>query len=64
MKDMKKVQLNLFIPVHYRDMLRKMAAEQILKNPEKMTSGASIAVEILCDYLQRLENTECSSHDD
>lgn len=61
---MKKVQMNLWIPVHYRDMLRKMAAEQILENPNTVTSGAGVAAKILCDYLQRLEESECGSHDD
>jgi hypothetical protein len=50
-----KVQLNLLLPVNQRDRLRKMAAEQNLKNLKRVTSAAAIASEILCEHLDKLE---------
>lgn len=55
-KDTNKVQFNLFIPAHYRDTLRRMAAEQVLRDPRKSTTGAKLAVDILCEHLKKLED--------
>ena len=54
----KVVQLNLVIPSHYRDQLRRMAAERILENPGRVESGASIGAEILLEHLRRIEDRE------
>jgi hypothetical protein len=51
----KKIQLNLAIPEHYRDLLRKIAAERILRNPGELVSGASIATEMLIEELRKIE---------
>ena len=50
-----KVQLNVLLPVGQRDRLRKIAAEINLKDPTQVTSAATIAREIICDYLNRQE---------
>jgi hypothetical protein len=54
----KKVQLNLYILESYRDMLGKMAAERMLKNPSKSASASQIGAEIICEYLNNLERKE------
>ena len=59
----KKVQVNLYIPEAYRDMLGRMAAERMLKNPSKSASASQIGVEIICDYLDRLGGKE-RNHDE
>ena len=49
-----KVQLNLCIPVHYRDQLRRMAAQTNLENPGKVITAASLGTDIICRYLDSL----------
>lgn len=56
MKDTRKVQLNIFIPVHYRDRLRIIAATEILRNPDVIITGASIAAEIICKHLDGMND--------
>ena len=51
MENSKKVQFNLCIPEHYRDQLRRMAAQMILENPGKVITAASLGTEIICMYL-------------
>ena len=55
MKHSKKVQLNLCIPEHYRDQLRRMAAQTNLENPGKVITAASLGTEIICKYLENLK---------
>ena len=57
----KKVQLNLYILESYRNMLGRMAAERMLKNPSKSASASHIGAEILCEYLDRLGEAERSN---
>ncbi|MFZ4440997.1 MAG: hypothetical protein ACOYOS_21505 [Syntrophales bacterium] len=52
MYEEKKMQINLTIPERYRNLLRRMAAERIMKNPEQIVSGTSIATEILLTALK------------
>ena len=47
----KLVPMMISLPKEYRNRLRTMAAEQNLKNPDKVTSAATIAKEIICDHL-------------
>jgi len=47
----KLVPMMISLPKEYRNRLRTMAAEQNLKNPNKVTSAATIAKEIICDHL-------------
>jgi hypothetical protein len=50
-----KVSLTISIPKPYRDRLRTLAAEQNLNNPDLLTSASTIAREIVCDYVDKLE---------
>ena len=47
----KLVPMMISLPKDYRDTLRMMAAEQNLKNPDQVTSAATIAKEIICEHL-------------
>ena len=60
----KKVQLNLYILESYRNMLTRMAAERMLKNPSKSASASQIGAEIICEYLNRLGESERSTKND
>jgi len=55
MDNKKKVQFNLCIPEHYRDQLRRMAAQTNLENPGKVITAASLGTEIICRYLDNLK---------
>ena len=55
MPENKPVPLMLSIPKSFRDKLRKMAAEQNLKNPDQVTSASTIAREIVCAYFDNLQ---------
>jgi hypothetical protein len=54
--DTRKVPLMLSIPKKYRDQLRKMAAEHNYKNPDDSTFAATIATEIICKYLDKINS--------
>ena len=54
MDNKKKVQFNLCIPEHYRDQLRRMAAQTNLENPGKVITAASLGTDIICRYLDSL----------
>jgi len=45
------VPMMISLPKGYRDKLRMMAAKQNLINPDQVTSAATIAKEIICEYL-------------
>ena len=51
MKQPKQVPLMLSIPKAIRDRLRKLAAEQNLKNPDKVTFASTLALEILIQHV-------------
>lgn len=55
MNDEKKIQVNLAIPERYRNLLRRMAAERMMENPEQIVSGTSIATELLLKALNEIE---------
>lgn len=55
MGDRQNVTMLITIPKSYRDLLRKMAAEQTFKNPGKKKSAAGLAREIICQYLDNLD---------
>ena len=57
----KKVQLNLYILESYRNMLGRMAAERMLKNPSKSASASQIGAEIIREYLDKLAEAERSN---
>ena len=55
-----KVSLTISIDKQYRDRLRTMAAEQNLQDPDMLTSASTIAREIICEYIDRIERLEPS----
>lgn len=59
----KKVQLNLYIPEKYRNLLQRLAGERMLKDPKRSASAAKIAAEIICGHLNRLGEKEIN-HDE
>lgn len=52
----KKVQLNLCIAEHYRNQLRRIAAQKILENPGKVITAAFLGTDIICRYLDSLND--------
>jgi len=50
----KNVQINLSIPEHYRNLLRRMAAERMMSDPSQVVTGASIAMELLLAALNKI----------
>ena len=63
MENSKKVQFNLCIPEQYRDQLRRMAAQMILENPGKVITAASLGTNIICVYLDSLNETQEKKED-
>jgi hypothetical protein len=47
--------LMLSVPKEYRDKLREIAARQNLENPDRVTSAATIAREIICVHLDKID---------
>ncbi len=56
----RKLQLNLYLPDNYRDMLQRMAAERMLQNPRRAATASRVAAEIICEHLQNLLKLEGS----
>ena len=50
----KPVPLMLAVSLECRNTLRIMAAEQNRKFPNQVTSASTLAREILCDYINKL----------
>ena len=57
----KKVQLNLYLPEAHRDMLQRMAGERMVKDPKRSASASKVGAEIICEYLEKLGETERSN---
>jgi hypothetical protein len=53
-----KIQLNLSLPKHARDMLRKMAGKRMMDDPSKVESAASVGAEIIREYLEGQDKDE------
>ena len=52
----KVVPITIALPKPYRDLLRKIALEESLKNPEQIVTTSRLGREILCAFLrERLE---------
>lgn len=49
------VQINLVIPMRYRNLLRRIAAERMMENPTKNITGTSVATELLMSALDNIE---------
>lgn len=54
METRNNVQINLSIPERYRNLLRRMAAERVMNNPNQVVTGASIATELLLSTLNEI----------
>ena len=50
--DQDKVQVNICLPRYYRGKLRKIAAERMVEDPDKVESAASVGAEIIKEYLE------------
>jgi len=50
-----KIQLNICLPRHYRGKLRKIAAERMVEDSDKVESAASVGSEIIKGYLDEQE---------
>ena len=59
----KKVQLNLYILEQYRDMLQRLAAERMLKNPKRSATASRIGAEIICEFLERVKKGNVKDED-
>ena len=55
-----KVSLTISIDKSYKDKLRIMAAQQNLHDPDQLTSASTIAREIICEYIDKIERLETS----
>jgi hypothetical protein len=63
METMKNVPILISLPRKFRDLLRRMAAERNLSNPNQVTSAARIGSKIIVDYLRGLESKDGGSTD-
>ena len=50
------VSITISIPKVCRDQLRKLVAQDNLKNPDEVTSISKLGREIFCGYLEKLQN--------
>ena len=55
-----KVSLTISITKSYKDKLRIMAAEQNLQDPDRVTSASTIAREIICEHVDKIEHLEAA----
>ncbi|MFH0925064.1 MAG: hypothetical protein V1872_05440 [bacterium] len=46
------VPLMVSLPKNYRDLLRTIAAENNLRNPDNVISAAYLGRKIICEYLE------------
>jgi hypothetical protein len=53
-----KVSVTISINKTYRDRLRTMAARQNLHDPDQLTSASTIAREIICEYIDKIDCLE------
>jgi len=53
-----KVSITISIAKGYRDRLRTMAAQQNLHDPDQLTSASTIAREINCEHIDKIERIE------
>ena len=56
MKQSRQVPLMLSVPKEVRNRLRKLAAEQNLKNPDQVTSASTLAREIVCLHVEGFQD--------
>ena len=56
----RQVPLMLSVPPHCRDKLRQMAAKRNFQNPDRVTSAATIARELVLEGILRVEKMEAN----
>lgn len=59
-----KVSLTISINKEYKIRLRTMAAEKNLLDPDQITSGSTIAREIICEHLDKIDFNEETADSD
>lgn len=52
MTDVKNVPFIISIPKEFRDLLRRIAAEQNMANPDNVISAAALGRQIIVEHLQ------------
>jgi hypothetical protein len=57
------VSIFVTIPKKHRDLLRKMAAEKNLMNPDQVTTAASLARDIIVSHLGELTHQDKSQNE-
>jgi len=62
--DEDRVQVNICLPRYYRGMLRKIAAERMVEDPDKVESAASVGAEIIKEYLNEKKNEDQERKED
>ena len=55
------VPFMISIPKSYRNLLRKMAAENNLSNPDSSSSAAQLAREIIINHLESKGREDCKN---
>ena len=61
MESERLVSVTISIPKSCRDQLRKIVAEENLKNPDEVASLSELGREIFCGYVDKLRN-RCSEN--
>lgn len=56
MPNQEKVQLTIYLPIEIRAELQALAAQKMLDHPKRNFSAASVAAELLIEYLIPDEN--------
>jgi len=62
-KDRKHTVL-ISLPVAHYACLARMVANRILRNPTDQTRVATLCREIICEYVDRMNGSQCKGNDD
>jgi hypothetical protein len=60
MNQNKQVPMMISLPPEARDKLRILAAEQNLRNPNRVTAAATIARELVLEGIEKIEKMEAA----
>ena len=58
------VSITISVPKSYRDKLRKVVAEENLKNPDEVTSLSELGRKIICGHLKKWQKEETEGKND
>ena len=64
MPEDRKHTVLISLPVAYYACLARTVANRILRNPTDQTRVATICREIICEYLDRMNGSQCKGSDD